>query len=191
MFEFFNNHHMTKAFKSAVGCMMCLHGCFTMYCILINNGKPLLVDDHVCAEYPRNDIVSIHEKNLFHLGKECMLMTLLLHFFSDMFVSYAPEAQCFTIMPHSMRILLSQHRHWINSMYHTLLELTKIQTMCGVCCGSTKTVVYLNLVTYMILPALTVCAMYLIFLIVAWKTQSPLLLLVLYSLVIRPLWPSG
>jgi len=184
VFEYYNNHHMKKAFESAFGCVTCLPGCFTMYRILNDDGKPLLADDHVYAEYLRNDIDSLHEQNLFHLGEDRMLTTLLLHFFSGMFLSYVPEAQCFTIVPHSMRILLSQRRRWINSTYHNLLELTKVQTMCGVCCCSMKTVVYLDLIACMILPASTVYAVYLIFLVAAGKTQFSLLLLVLYGLII-------
>ena len=184
VFEYYNNHHMKKAFESAFGCVTCLPGCFTMYRILNDDGKPLLADDHVYAEYLRNDIDSLHEQNLFHLGEDRMLTTLLLHFFSDMQLSYVPEAQCFTIVPHTMRILLSQRRRWINSTYHNLLELTKVKTMCGVCCCSMKTVVYLDLIACMILPASTVYAVYLIFLVAAGKTQFSLLLLVLYGLII-------
>lgn len=47
-----------------------------------------------------------------------------------------------------------------------------------------KTVVYLDLVACMILPASTVYAVYLIFLVAAGKTQFSLLLLVLYGLLI-------
>mmetsp|Transcript_20947 Transcript_20947/g.50453 ORF Transcript_20947/g.50453 Transcript_20947/m.50453 type:complete len:1222 (+) Transcript_20947:51-3716(+) len=184
VFEYYNNHHMKKGFESAFGCVTCLPGCFTMYRILNDDGKPLLADDHVYAEYLRNDIDSLHEQNLFHLGEDRMLTTLLLHFFPDMFLSYVPEAQCFTIVPHTMRILLSQRRRWINSTYHNLLELTKVKTMCGVCCFSMKTVVYLDLTACMILPASTVYAAYLIFLVAAGQTQFSILLLVLYGLII-------
>jgi chitin synthase len=184
VFEYYNNHHMKKAFESAFGCVTCLPGCFTMYRILNDDGKPLLADDHVYAEYLRNDIDSLHEQNLFHLGEDRMLTTLLLHFFPGMFLSYVPEAQCWTITPHTLRILLSQRRRWINSTYHNLLELTKVKTMCGVCCCSMKTVVYLDLVACMILPASTVYAVYLIFLVAAGKTKFSLLLLVLYGLLI-------
>ena len=183
VFEYYNNHHMKKAFESAFGCVTCLPGCFTMYRILNDDGKPLLADDHVYAEYLRNDIDSLHEQNLFHLGEDRMLTTLLLHFFPGNFLSYVPEAQCFTIVPHTMKILLSQRRRWINSTYHNLLELTKVKTMCGVCCCSMKTVVYLDLIACMILPASTVYAAYLIFLVAAGKTQFSLLLLVLYGLI--------
>jgi chitin synthase len=155
-----------------------------MYRILNDDGKPLLADDHVYAEYLRNDIDSLHEQNLFHLGEDRMLTTLLLHFFPGMFLSYVPEAQCWTITPHTLNILLSQRRRWINSTYHNLLELTKVKTMCGVCCCSMKTVVYLDLIACMILPASTVYAVYLIFLVAAGKTQFSLLLLVLYGLLI-------
>jgi chitin synthase len=184
VFEYYNNHHMKKGFESAFGCVTCLPGCFTMYRILNDDGKPLLADDHVYAEYLRNDIDSLHEQNLFHLGEDRMLTTLLLHFFPGMFLSYVPEAQCWTIVPHTLRILLSQRRRWINSTYHNLLELTKVKTMCGVCCCSMKTVVYLDLISCMILPASTVYAVYLIFLVAAGKTQFSLLLLVLYGLLI-------
>jgi chitin synthase len=47
-----------------------------------------------------------------------------------------------------------------------------------------KTVVYLDLVACMILPASTVYAVYLIFLVAAGKTKFSLLLLVLYGLLI-------
>jgi len=184
VFEYYNNHHMKKAFESAFGCVTCLPGCFTMYRILNDDGKPLLADDHVYSEYLRNDIDSLHEQNLFHLGEDRMLTTLLLHFFSGMYLTYVPEAQCWTIVPHTMRILMSQRRRWINSTYHNLLELTKVKTMCGVCCCSMKTVVYLDLVACMILPASTVYAVYLIVLVVLGKTQFSLLLLVLYGLLI-------
>jgi len=184
VFEYYNNHHMKKAFESAFGCVTCLPGCFTMYRILNDDGKPLLADDHVYAEYLRNDIDSLHEQNLFHLGEDRMLTTLLLHFFPGMFLSYVPEAQCFTIVPHTLRILLSQRRRWINSTYHNLLELTKVKTMCGVCCCSMKTVVYLDLIACMILPASTVYAAYLVALVAAGKTEFSLLLLVLYGMII-------
>merc|ERR1712029_60716 len=60
----------------------------------------------------------------------------------------------------------------------------KVKTMCGMCCCSMKTVVYLDLIACMILPASTVYAVYLIFLVAAGKTQFSLLLLVLYGMII-------
>ena len=47
-----------------------------------------------------------------------------------------------------------------------------------------KTVVYLDLIACMILPASTVYAVYLILLVAAGKTQFSLLLLVLYGMII-------
>ena len=47
-----------------------------------------------------------------------------------------------------------------------------------------KTVVYLDLIACMILPASTIYAVYLIFLVAAGKTKFSLLLLVLYGLII-------
>merc|ERR1712125_9373 len=59
-----------------------------------------------------------------------------------------------------------------------------VNTMCGVCCCSMKTVVYLDLIACMILPASTVYAAYLIFLVAAGKTKFSVLLLVLFGLII-------
>ena len=31
VFEYYNAHHLKKAFEAAFGCVTCLPGCFTMY----------------------------------------------------------------------------------------------------------------------------------------------------------------
>ena len=155
-----------------------------MYRILNDDGKPLLADDHVYAEYLRNDIDSLHEQNLFHLGEDRMLTTLLLHFFPGNFLSYVPEAQCFTIVPHTMKILLSQRRRWINSTYHNLLELTKVKTMCGVCCFSMKSIVLLDLVATLILPASLIYVGYIVYITVWMNEPLSLLMIIVWGIVI-------
>merc|ERR1719356_240879 len=183
VFEYYNNHHMKKGFESAFGCVTCLPGCFTMYRILNDDGKPLLADDNVYADYLRNDIDSLHEQNLFHLGEDRMLTTLLLMHFSGYFLSYVPEAQCWTIVPHTLQILLSQRCRWINSTYHNLLELTKVNTMCGVCCCSMKTVVYLDLIACMIPPASMLYFVFLVLQVLLGFTKLGTMLYILYGLM--------
>ena len=115
VFEYYNSHHLKKAFEAAFGCVTCLPGCFTMYRIIADDGTPLLPGDGVLYEYSRNDVETLHEKNLYHLGEDRMLTTLLLKYFPDRSLTFIPEAACWTIVPHTFRILLSQRRRWINS----------------------------------------------------------------------------
>lgn len=112
VFEYYINHHMKKAFESVFGCVTCLPGCFTMYRTFTSDGRSLIAQDDVFSEYARNDIETLHEKSLYHLGEDRMLTTLLLKNFPDMRLSFVPEAICWTIVPHAFFILLSQRRRW-------------------------------------------------------------------------------
>jgi chitin synthase len=183
VFEYYNSHHLKKAFEAAFGCVTCLPGCFTMYRIIADDGTPLLPGDGVLYEYSRNDIETLHEKNLYHLGEDRMLTTLLLKYYPDRSLTFIPEATCWTIVPHTFRILLSQRRRWINSTVHNMFELLKVNTMCGVCCVSMKVVVFIDLIATMILPASYCYAMYLIFLVVVEDLPVSKILLILYGII--------
>lgn len=99
VFEYYLNHYVKKAFESAFGCVTCLPGCFTMYRLFSDDGTPLISCGGVYHEYSTNDVKSLHRKNLFLLGEDRMLTTLLLQHFPDMQLSFVPEATCFTIVP--------------------------------------------------------------------------------------------
>eukprot|EP00525_Craspedostauros_australis_P012408 CAMPEP_0198113612 /NCGR_PEP_ID=MMETSP1442-20131203/5236_1 /TAXON_ID= /ORGANISM="Craspedostauros australis, Strain CCMP3328" /LENGTH=432 /DNA_ID=CAMNT_0043770747 /DNA_START=64 /DNA_END=1362 /DNA_ORIENTATION=- len=124
-----------------------------MYRLFTEEMDPLISADIIFQEYSRNDIQSLHEKNLYELGEDRMLTTLLLQHFAGMKLSFVPEAICWTIVPHTFSILLSQRRRWINSTLHNMFELLKVETMCGICCISMKTIVIADLLATMILPA--------------------------------------
>ncbi|KAL7542367.1 hypothetical protein ACHAXR_011719 [Thalassiosira sp. AJA248-18] len=183
VFEYYNSHHLKKAFEAAFGCVTCLPGCFTMYRIIADDGTPLLPGDSVLYEYSRNDVETLHEKNLYHLGEDRMLTTLLLKHFPDRSLTFIPEATCWTIVPHTFRILLSQRRRWINSTIHNMFELLRVNTMCGVCCVSMKVVVFIDLVATMILPASYIYAMYLLFLVFFEDLPVSMVLLILYGII--------
>jgi chitin synthase len=174
---------IVKAFEAAFGCVTCLPGCFTMYRVIADDGTPLLPGDGVLYEYSRNDIETLHEKNLYHLGEDRMLTTLLLKYYPDRSLTFVPEAVCWTIVPHTFRILLSQRRRWINSTVHNMFELLKVNTMCGVCCVSMKVVVFIDLIATMILPASYVYAMYLVFLVIFEDLPVSMVLLILYGII--------
>jgi len=183
VFEYYNAHHLKKAFEAAFGCVTCLPGCFTMYRIIADDGTPLLPADQILYEYSRNDIETLHEKNLYHLGEDRMLTTLLLKHFPDRSLTFIPEATCWTIVPHTMKILLSQRRRWINSTVHNMFELMRVNTMCGVCCVSMKVVVGIDLIATMILPASYCYAMYLMFQVFYADLPVSTVLLVLYGII--------
>jgi len=183
VFEYYNSHHLKKAFEAAFGCVTCLPGCFTMYRIIADDGTPLLPGDGVLYEYSRNDVETLHEKNLYHLGEDRMLTTLLLKYYPDRSLTFIPEAACWTIVPHTFRILLSQRRRWINSTVHNMFELLKVNTMCGVCCVSMKVVVLIDLIATMTLPASFCYAIYLLFLVFFEDLPVSTVLLILYAII--------
>mmetsp|Transcript_20206 Transcript_20206/g.38806 ORF Transcript_20206/g.38806 Transcript_20206/m.38806 type:complete len:1076 (+) Transcript_20206:134-3361(+) len=183
VFEYYNAHHLKKAFEAVFGCVTCLPGCFTMYRIIADDGTPLLPADGVLFDYSRNDVETLHEKNLYHLGEDRMLTTLLLKHFPDRSLTFIPEATCWTIVPHTFKILLSQRRRWINSTVHNMFELLRVNTMCGVCCVSMKVVVFIDLIATMILPASYCYAMYLIFLVFFEDLPVSTVLLILYAII--------
>lgn len=153
VYEYFASHHLKKSFESVFGCVTCLPGCFTMYRMKTDDGRSLMAADSIYQSYRRNDITSLHEKNLYHLGEDRMLTSLLLKYFPDMSLHFVPIAACWTIVPESFTILLSQRRRWINSTFHNMWELLKVQTMCGFCCISMNAVVLLDILATMVLPS--------------------------------------
>lgn len=143
--------------------------------------KCLISNDQVYIDYARNDIPSLHEKNLFELGEDRMLTTLLLQHFPGMRLSFVPEAMCWTIVPHTLKILLSQRRRWINSTFHNMYELLKVKTMCGICCLSMKTVVVMDLIITMVLPASLAYIVYLAYLFVSEPESIDMFIIIFYG----------
>jgi len=187
VFEYYTNHHMKKAFESVFGCVTCLPGCFTMYRLFSNDGRPLLSCDDVYQRYSSNNvkIKTLHDKNLYHLGEDRMLTTLLLRYFPDMKLSFVPEATCYTVVPHTFSVLLSQRRRWINSTFHNMLELIQVSNpMCGVCCLSMKSIVVLDLVATLILPASFIYVCCILFITLWTGEPISLFMLVVWGIVV-------
>ena len=184
VYEYFASHHMKKAFEAAFGCVTCLPGCFTIYRIKCNENMPLIGSDKVYGKYSRNDIESLHEKNLYLLGEDRMLTTLLLKYHSNMKLSFAPTAICWTIVPHTFWVLLSQRRRWINSTFHNMWELMQVKTLCGMCCLSMKTVVIWDMISIMVLPAFMVYAGYFICMVIVAGETISRMLIIAYIIII-------
>lgn len=143
--------------------------------------KCLIASDCVYQDYSRNDVPSLHEKNLFELGEDRMLTTLLLQHFPGMRLSFVPEAICWTVVPHTFAILLSQRRRWINSTFHNMYELLKVENMCGICFLSMKTVVIMDMIVTMILPASLIYIGYLTYLFISQPETLDKFVLIFYG----------
>jgi hypothetical protein len=63
-----------------------------MYRLYTEEMDPLVASDVILKEYSRNDITSLHEENLFELGEDRMLTTLLLQNFAGISLQFVPEA---------------------------------------------------------------------------------------------------
>jgi chitin synthase len=164
VYEYFQSHHLSKAFESLFGMVTCVPGCFAMW--RIKDERPLLISTDVIHSYGIKDVKTLHDKNLMLLGEDRYLTTLLLKNFPGMKTRFTPEAVCMTEVPPTWHIFKSQRRRWINSTVHNSLELLLVDNMCF----SMRVLVFLDLFSTFVLPAATFYIAYLLFLFL----QSPL-----------------
>ncbi|KAI3647041.1 hypothetical protein MP228_007262 [Amoeboaphelidium protococcarum] len=155
VYEYYISHHLSKAFESLFGSVTCLPGCFSMYRIKSPGRKsiPLIIDDRIISDYEENMVDTLHKKNLFTLGEDRYLTTLMLKHFPSFKNKFTPDAACKTIVPKEYWVLLSQRRRWINSTVHNLWELLLVPQLCGCLCFSMRTVVALDLFATLTMPA--------------------------------------
>ncbi|KHN98490.1 chitin synthase 4 [Metarhizium album ARSEF 1941] len=158
VFEYFISHHLAKSFESVFGGVTCLPGCFCMYRIKAPKGGqnywvPILANPDVVEHYSENVVETLHEKNLYLLGEDRYLTTLMLRTFPKRKQVFVPQAVCKTTVPDKFMVLLSQRRRWINSTIHNLMELVLVRDLCGTFCFSMQFVVFIELVGTLVLPA--------------------------------------
>jgi chitin synthase len=158
VFEYFISHHLAKSFESVFGGVTCLPGCFCMYRIKAPKGGqnywvPILANPDVVEHYSENVVETLHEKNLYLLGEDRYLTTLMLRTFPKRKQVFVPQAVCKTTVPDKFMVLLSQRRRWINSTVHNLMELVLVRDLCGTFCFSMQFVVFVELVGTLVLPA--------------------------------------
>ncbi|KAG1751279.1 glycosyltransferase family 2 protein [Suillus paluster] len=147
VYEYYISHNLSKAFESLFGSVSCLPGCFTLYRIrTTDKGRPLIISNRVIDEYADCNVDTLHKKNLFSLGEDRFLTTLLMKHFPNFKTKFTPDAVARTMAPISWRVLFSQRRRWINSTVHNLCELAVLPDLCGICCFSMRFFVYLDLI---------------------------------------------
>ncbi|KAI5463052.1 family 2 glycosyltransferase [Mariannaea sp. PMI_226] len=158
VFEYFVSHHLAKSFESVFGGVTCLPGCFCMYRIKAPKGGqnywvPILANPDIVEHYSENVVETLHEKNLYLLGEDRFLTTLMLRTFPKRKQVFVPQAVCKTTVPDEFMVLLSQRRRWINSTIHNLMELLLVRDLCGTFCFSMQFVIFVELAGTLVLPA--------------------------------------
>lgn len=146
VYEYYISHHLSKAFESLFGSVTCLPGCFSLYRIrTADKGRPIIISNRVIEEYAEPNVDTLHKKNLFSLGEDRYLTTLLLKYFPTFKTKFTPDAIAHTVAPESSRVLFSQRRRWINSTVHNLCELIFLPELCGFCLFSMRFFVFIDL----------------------------------------------
>ncbi|KAG2225658.1 hypothetical protein INT45_012130 [Circinella minor] len=180
VYEYYISHFLAKAFESLFGSVTCLPGCFCMYRVRSpTKNKPLLVSNQVIEDYAQNRVVTLHEKNLLHLGEDRYLTTLILKHFPNYKTKFTADACCSTNAPDQWSVLLSQRRRWINSTVHNLGELSFLPQLCGFCCFSMRFVVILDLMSTLTMPAVVLYLGYLIYRLITDAGQVPMISILL------------
>nr|ODO04126.1 chitin synthase [Cryptococcus depauperatus CBS 7855] len=184
VYEYYISHHLTKAFESLFGAVTCLPGCFSVYRIrTAEGGRPIIISSVVIDEYAEPNVDTLHKKNLFSLGEDRYLTTLMMKHFPTFKMKFTPDAVAHTIAPNKWEVLLSQRRRWINSTIHNLVELLFLPEMCGFCLFSMRWVVFLDLLGTIILPATCGYLIYLIVVVSTHKAPIPVISLAMIGAV--------
>ncbi|KAG9317940.1 glycosyltransferase family 2 protein [Chiua virens] len=182
VYEYYISHHLSKAFESLFGSVSCLPGCFSLYRIrTADKGRPIIISNRIIDEYAECNVDTLHKKNLFSLGEDRFLTTLLMKHFPTYKTKFIPHAVAHTMAPESWRILFSQRRRWINSTVHNLLELVVLAELCGFCCFSMRFFVFLDLLGTIILPATVVYLVYLIIAVATGSSSLPIISIVMLA----------
>lgn len=147
VYEYYISHHLAKAFESLFGSVTCLPGCFSLYRIrTADKGRPIIISNRIIDDYAEGNVDTLHKKNLFSLGEDRYLTTLLMKHFPTFKTKFTPDAIAHTVAPESWTVLLSQRRRWINSTVHNLCELVFLPELCGFCCFSMRFIVFVDLI---------------------------------------------
>ncbi|WFD01439.1 chitin synthase [Malassezia obtusa] len=173
VYEYYISHNLAKAFESLFGSVTCLPGCFSMYRIRsADKGQPLFISNRIIDDYSENRVDTLHKKNLFALGEDRYLTTLLLKHFPSFRTRFRADASATTVAPDKFSVLLSQRRRWINSTVHNLVELF-----------SMRFIVFIDLLGTIILPATAVYLVYLIVTVAIGKSPLPIIALAMIGAV--------
>ncbi|KAJ7860378.1 glycosyltransferase family 2 protein [Mycena olivaceomarginata] len=183
VYEYYISHHLSKAFESLFGSVTCLPGCFSLYRIrTADKGRPILISNRIIDEYAEPNVDTLHKKNLFSLGEDRFLTTLIMKHFPTFKTKFCPDAIAHTVAPESWKVLFSQRRRWINSTVHNLCELVLLPELFGFCCFSMRFFVFIDLLGTLILPATVVYLAYLIITVATTAAPFPTIAIIMIGI---------
>lgn len=105
----------------------------------------MIISNRIIDDYSEGNLDTLHKKNLFSLGEDRYLTTLMMKHFPTFKTKFIPDAVAHTVAPESFRVLFSQRRRWINSTVHNLCELVLLPELFGFCCFSMRFFVFIDL----------------------------------------------
>ncbi|KAH0828064.1 glycosyltransferase family 2 protein [Lanmaoa asiatica] len=167
VYEYYISHHLAKAFESLFGS------------VAVRSSSPTVS----LTEYADPNVDTLHKKNLFSLGEDRFLTTLLMKHFPSFKTKFQPDAVARTTAPVSWRVLFSQRRRWINSTIHNLCELAILPELCGMCCFSMRFFVYMDLISTLILPATVVYLVWLVIEVSTGQSAIPIISIAMIAAV--------
>jgi len=112
----------------------------------------MIISNRIIDDYSEGNLDTLHKKNLFSLGEDRYLTTLMMKHFPTFKTKFIPDAVAHTVAPESFRVLFSQRRRWINSTIHNLMELVRVRNLCSTFCFSMQFVIFMDLVGTVVLP---------------------------------------
>jgi chitin synthase len=183
VFEYWVSHHLGKSFESLFGTVTCLPGCFSLFRIKADTGRPIIISSQIVQEYASLAIDTLHRKNLYLLGEDRYLTTLLLKHFPHLKLSFTQSATAWTVVPETWSVLLSQRRRWINSTVHNLIELLSLKDLCGCFLFSMRFVVCMDLISTITQPAGFGYLIYLLYSVFTASSALPLISLILLACI--------
>jgi cellulose synthase/poly-beta-1,6-N-acetylglucosamine synthase-like glycosyltransferase len=119
-FEYFVSHLLLKAFEHILYKVFVLSGCFALFRLRIN-GEPT-INDNILRKYTK-EAKGLYEKNLLDLGEDRHLTVLIIQEYPDKHLSYISDAECYTNVPNTFKMLLKQRQRWTNSLIVCLFLL--------------------------------------------------------------------
>lgn len=119
-FEYFISHLLLKIFEHIMYQVLVLSGCFTLF-KLRDGGEPI-INLNIIEKYTET-ASTLYKKNLLDLGEDRYLTTLIMQEHPDKKLAYISDAECYTNVPNSFKMLLSQRRRWSNSLIVCLFFL--------------------------------------------------------------------
>ena len=136
VYEYYYSQYLPRAAESTFGKVICLPGCFCLmklYDQIDGKKKMLILKDEIFLAYGTNPSPTLHSLCLM-LGEDRFLTALIMKYLPDYKIFFVPKAECYTDVPETISVFLSQRRRWNNTTLHNIFGLVFMKTRFYVWC---------------------------------------------------------